>query len=90
MAMLTSGQKWIARETVAEAMLELLTREDYVGGTILEVSGCGTRVVKMIGVSIIPIRVVFWGLEGKWREGVREAVMYVFMRRLILICVDAG
>ncbi|ATZ52886.1 hypothetical protein BCIN_08g05060 [Botrytis cinerea B05.10] len=49
MAMLTSGQKWIARETVAEAMLELLTREDYVGGTILEVSGCGTRVVKMIG-----------------------------------------
>lgn len=53
MAMLTSDQKWIARETVAEAMLELLTREDYVGGTILEVSGCGTRVVKMIGVSII-------------------------------------
>lgn len=50
--MLTNDQKWIAPETVAEAMLELLTGEEYVGGTVLEVSGCGTRVVKMIGVSI--------------------------------------
>lgn len=52
MAMLTNDQKWIAPETVAEAMLELLTSEEYVGGTVLEVSGSGTRVVKMIGVSI--------------------------------------
>ncbi|TEY48018.1 hypothetical protein BOTCAL_0299g00130 [Botryotinia calthae] len=49
LAMLTSDQKWIARETVAEAMLELLTREEYVGGTILEVTGSGTRVVKVTG-----------------------------------------
>ncbi|TGO35279.1 hypothetical protein BHYA_0164g00240 [Botrytis hyacinthi] len=49
MTMLTSDQKWIPAETVAEAMLELLTRTEYVGGTVLEVSGCGTRVVKMIG-----------------------------------------
>ncbi|QSZ36982.1 hypothetical protein DSL72_009074 [Monilinia vaccinii-corymbosi] len=47
--MLTPDQKWITPETVAEAMLELLTREEYVGGTILEVSGSGKRVVKMIG-----------------------------------------
>ncbi|ESZ97455.1 hypothetical protein SBOR_2144 [Sclerotinia borealis F-4128] len=49
MRMLTSDQKWIAPETVAEAMVELLTQEKYVGGTILEVSGSGTRVVKMVG-----------------------------------------
>ncbi|KAB8295860.1 hypothetical protein EYC80_008681 [Monilinia laxa] len=49
MRMLTRDQKWIPAETVAEAILELLTREEYVGGTILEVSGGGSRVVKMIG-----------------------------------------
>lgn len=49
--MLTHDQKWIKSETVAEAMLDLLTKEEYVGGTILEVGGSGTRVVKMVGVS---------------------------------------
>lgn len=70
MTMLTSEQRWIPAETVAEAMLELLTRTEYVGGTILEVSGCGTRVVKMIGVRTISIHVVLCcGMErGYGRE----------------------
>lgn len=51
--MLTHDQKWIKSETVAEAMLDLLTKEEYVGGTILEVGGNGTRVVKMVGVRTV-------------------------------------
>jgi len=49
MQMLTSDQKWITPETIAEAILDLLTKEEYVGGTILEVSGSGLRVVKELG-----------------------------------------
>lgn len=52
MEMLTQDQKWIPAEEVAEAIWELLTREKYVGGTVLEVTGNGTRVVKMIGVGV--------------------------------------
>jgi hypothetical protein len=52
MQMLTSDQKWITPETTAEAMLDLLMKEEYVGGTILEVSGSGLRVVKELGVRL--------------------------------------
>ncbi|KAM3083847.1 hypothetical protein ACMFMG_002043 [Clarireedia jacksonii] len=49
MQMLTSNQKWITPETTAEAILDLLTMEQFIGGTILEVSGSGLRVVKELG-----------------------------------------
>ncbi|KAI9648992.1 hypothetical protein NHQ30_001558 [Ciborinia camelliae] len=48
MQMLTNDQKWTSSESVADAMLELLTSEEYVGGTVLEANGNGTRVVKMV------------------------------------------
>jgi hypothetical protein len=53
MQMLTAEQKWITPETTAEAMLDLLTKEEYTGGTILEVSGSGLRVVKELGVRLV-------------------------------------
>ncbi|KAF7853291.1 uncharacterized protein EAF02_011945 [Botrytis sinoallii] len=49
MTMLTSDQRWIPAETVAEAMLELLTRAEYVGGTILEDEGPTFKPGYMIG-----------------------------------------
>ncbi|KAF7921792.1 hypothetical protein EAE99_007555 [Botrytis elliptica] len=49
MTMLTSDQRWIPAEAVAEAMLELLTRAEYVGGTILEDEGPTFEPGYMIG-----------------------------------------
>lgn len=40
---------WITPEDVAERMLELVTKEEYVGGTVLEVAGAGvTRKVQVL------------------------------------------
>lgn len=40
--------RWVTPQQVAEVMLDLITNEKNVGGTILEVGGGGIRVVEML------------------------------------------
>jgi NAD(P)-dependent dehydrogenase (short-subunit alcohol dehydrogenase family) len=39
------SDRWVTTQQVAEVMLELVTNEENVGGTILEVGGAGVRIV---------------------------------------------
>lgn len=43
-----SKDDWVTPEEVAERMLELVTREDYVGGTVLEVGKGQARAVEIL------------------------------------------
>jgi len=42
-----SKDEWVTPEEVAERMLELVTRQDYVGGTVLEVGKGQSRTVEV-------------------------------------------
>ncbi|KAK5954833.1 hypothetical protein OHC33_004559 [Knufia fluminis] len=43
-----SKDEWVTPEEVAERMLDLITREDYVGGTVLEVGKNQARTVEVL------------------------------------------